>query len=191
MTRPRSGVIRPTSDLRNTVLPVPEGPSMTLTSPGGRDSETSRQTTWRPKDFVSPSTTTSMPISPPWVTGGDNYSPPSQPATCAAASPALVYRSSGLRSHGDRVRPVGEAAPVAEDDSDSLRCGGGAAGRRRPGIRASRRAVRGQVCGPGRRPARAPRRSPGPPSCAGDASQRALAAATVAGDRGKPELRGG
>src|SRR5215813_10232919 len=81
MTWPRSGLIRPTSDLRNTVFPVPDGPSMTLTSPGGRDSETSRHTTWCPKDFVSPSTTTSMPISPPWVTYGDDNSPPCQPVT--------------------------------------------------------------------------------------------------------------
>src|SRR5215469_10515643 len=65
-TRPRSGRTRPTSDFKNTVLPVPEGPSMTLTSPAGSDNETSRQTTWRPKDLVSPSTTTSIPISPPW-----------------------------------------------------------------------------------------------------------------------------
>src|SRR5207249_2771765 len=74
-------LIRPTSDLRNTVLPVPDGPSMTLTSPGGRDSETSRQTTWCPKDFVSPSTTTSMPISPPWVIAGGDDCPSYQPIT--------------------------------------------------------------------------------------------------------------
>src|SRR5258708_1955194 len=64
-TLPRSGRTRPTSALRNTVLPVPDGPSMTLTSPAGKDSETSCQTTWLPNDFVSPSTTTSIPISPP------------------------------------------------------------------------------------------------------------------------------
>src|SRR5215472_13849905 len=81
ITRPRSGRIRPTSDLRNTVLPVPEGPSITLTSPAGRDSEISRHTTWRPKDLVSPSTTTSVPISPPWRTGGNHCCPPSQPVT--------------------------------------------------------------------------------------------------------------
>src|SRR5215472_11941746 len=54
---------------------------MTLTSPAGRDSETSRHTTWRPKDLVSPSTTTSVPISPPWSAGGDRCCPPSQPIT--------------------------------------------------------------------------------------------------------------
>src|SRR5215467_15618163 len=81
ITRSRSGRIRPTSDLRNTVLPVPEDPSITLTSPAGRDSEISRHTTWRPKDLVSPSTTTSVPISPPWRTGGDHDCPPSQPLT--------------------------------------------------------------------------------------------------------------
>ena len=62
ITRPRSGLTRPISDFRNTVLPVPDGPSMTLTSPAGSVSEMSRQTDCVPKDLVSPSTTTSMPI---------------------------------------------------------------------------------------------------------------------------------
>src|SRR5690242_13470000 len=93
MTRPRSGLISPTRDLRNTVLPVPEGPSMTLTSPGGRDSETSRQTTWCPKDFVSPSTTTSMPISPSCSNG----------SSCAAAQP--VTECSGFGLGGGQVPP--------------------------------------------------------------------------------------
>src|ERR1700733_6151628 len=65
MTRPRSGLSRPTRDLRNTVLPVPDGPSMTLTSPAGSDRLTSRQTVCPPKDLVSPSMTTSTPIRPP------------------------------------------------------------------------------------------------------------------------------
>lgn len=43
---PRSGLSRPTSVLRNTDLPVPEGPSMTETSPAGSVSETSCQMTW-------------------------------------------------------------------------------------------------------------------------------------------------
>lgn len=64
-TRPRSGLSSPTSDFRNTVFPVPEGPSMTLTSPAGRVSVTSCQMFCLPKDLVRPSTTTSIPISPP------------------------------------------------------------------------------------------------------------------------------
>ncbi len=64
-TRPRSGLSRPTRDLRNTVLPVPDGPSITLTSPAGSDRLTSRQTVCPPKDLVSPSMTTSTPIGPP------------------------------------------------------------------------------------------------------------------------------
>src|SRR5690349_24848888 len=63
--RPRSGLSSPMIDLRNTDLPVPDGPSMTLTSPGGSVSVTSRQMVWRPKDFVRPSTTTSAPMEPP------------------------------------------------------------------------------------------------------------------------------
>src|SRR5690349_20934119 len=63
--RPRSGLSNPMIDFRNTDLPVPEGPSITLTSPAGSVSVTSRQMVWRPKDFVRPSTTTSAPIEPP------------------------------------------------------------------------------------------------------------------------------
>src|SRR2546423_10259029 len=62
---PRSGFSRPIIDLRNTDLPVPDGPSITLTSPGGRVNVRSRQMVCRPKDFVRPSTTTSAPIDPP------------------------------------------------------------------------------------------------------------------------------
>lgn len=43
---PRSGLSSPTSVLRNTDLPVPEGPSITETSPAGSVSETSCQMTW-------------------------------------------------------------------------------------------------------------------------------------------------
>ena len=61
MIDPRSGLSSPTSVLRNTDLPVPEGPSMTEISPAGSVSETSCQMTWRPKDLVSPSTVISTP----------------------------------------------------------------------------------------------------------------------------------
>ena len=56
MILPRSGRSRPISDFRNTDLPVPDGPSSTLTSPGGMSNVTSSQIRWGPKDFVSPST---------------------------------------------------------------------------------------------------------------------------------------
>src|SRR4051794_18725005 len=58
---PLSGLSRPTSDLRKTDLPVPEGPSRTEISPGGRVSVTSLQMFWLPKDLVSPSTSTATP----------------------------------------------------------------------------------------------------------------------------------
>jgi hypothetical protein len=44
------------SDLRNTDLPVPDGPSSTLTSPAGMSSVTSSQIRWDPNDLVSPLT---------------------------------------------------------------------------------------------------------------------------------------
>src|SRR3954471_15528136 len=58
---PRSGLSRPTRDLRKTDLPVPEGPSRTEISPGGRVRVTSLQMFWLPKDLVSPSTSTATP----------------------------------------------------------------------------------------------------------------------------------
>src|SRR5688572_11177383 len=60
---PRSGFSRPTSDFRNTDLPVPEGPRRTEISPGGKVRVTSLQMFWLPKDFVSPSTSTATPTS--------------------------------------------------------------------------------------------------------------------------------
>ncbi|OLM33715.1 hypothetical protein Ae717Ps2_4611 [Pseudonocardia sp. Ae717_Ps2] len=59
---PRSGFSSPISDFRNTDLPVPDGPSNTDTSPAGRVRLTSDQMLARPKDFVSPSTFTSTPV---------------------------------------------------------------------------------------------------------------------------------
>src|SRR5437667_3723530 len=111
MTRPRSGLIRPTSDLRNTVLPVPEGPSMTLTSPGGRDSETSRHTTWCPKDFVSPSTTTSMPISPPWGNVGEHFR--QLPSARNLAQRRWLGRWARPAAEHEAHRPLGEQVEVA------------------------------------------------------------------------------
>src|SRR5690242_17521290 len=60
---PRSGRSRPTRVLRNTDLPVPDGPSRTEISPAGSTRLRSAQTGCPPKDFVSPSTTTSTPTS--------------------------------------------------------------------------------------------------------------------------------
>src|SRR3954454_18872087 len=58
---PCSGLSRPTSDLRKTDLPVPEGPSSTEISPGGRVRVTSLQMFWLPNDLVNPSTWTATP----------------------------------------------------------------------------------------------------------------------------------
>ena len=58
---PFSGLSRPTSDFRNTDLPVPEGPSRTEISPGGSVRVTSLQMFWLPNDFDRPSTSTATP----------------------------------------------------------------------------------------------------------------------------------
>src|SRR5262249_20854761 len=91
---PRSGLSSPIKVLRHTDLPVPEGPSRTLISPAGRVSVTSDQTTERPKDFVSPVTTTSAPALPSLI-----HSPP--------------------RTTSERLR-VGDLPPAV----DPLRCNG-------------------------------------------------------------------
>src|SRR5271156_4416946 len=62
---PRSGRSRPISDFRKTDLPVPDGPSKTLTSPSGISKVTSSQIRWDPKDLVSPSTEIPMPMRNP------------------------------------------------------------------------------------------------------------------------------
>src|SRR5689334_2530605 len=61
MIDPASGLSSPTSVLRNTDLPVPEGPSITEISPAGRVSVTSFQMTCDPNRLVSPSTLISTP----------------------------------------------------------------------------------------------------------------------------------
>src|SRR3954468_18424187 len=60
---PRSGFSSPTSDFRKTDLPVPDGPSSTEISPGGKVRVTSLQMFWLPNDLVSPSTSTATPTS--------------------------------------------------------------------------------------------------------------------------------
>ena len=68
MMLPRSGLSRPMSVLRNTDLPVPEGPSITEISPAGIVSVTSPQISSLPKDLVRSSTLISTPTSvPPFV----------------------------------------------------------------------------------------------------------------------------
>ena len=49
---PLSGLSSPTSDFRKTDLPVPDGPSITETSPGGSVRVTSLQMICLPKDLV-------------------------------------------------------------------------------------------------------------------------------------------
>ena len=66
MIEPWSGLSRPTRVLRNTDLPVPDGPSITQISPAGRVRVTSPQIGCLPKDLVRSSTliSTPMPYSP-------------------------------------------------------------------------------------------------------------------------------
>src|SRR5215218_5822813 len=60
---PCSGFSRPTSDFRKTDFPVPDGPSRTEISPGGRVRVTSLQMFWLPNDFDRFSTSTATPTS--------------------------------------------------------------------------------------------------------------------------------
>src|SRR4051794_22017235 len=110
---PFSGFSRPTSDLRKTDLPVPDGPSITEISPGGSVRVTSLQMFWLPNDFVSPSTSTATPTSRP-------SAPASLPA-CAhhdqqapAVSWVWVVPASG--------RPRSASLPVSNESAvDRLR----------------------------------------------------------------------
>src|SRR3954451_18362876 len=70
---PFSGFSRPTSDLRKTDLPVPDGPSITEISSGGTVRVTSLQMFWLPNDFVRPA---------PW--SAPRTSAPSAPASFPA-----------------------------------------------------------------------------------------------------------
>ena len=72
---PRSGRSRPIRDFRNTDLPVPDGPSRTLTSPAGISSVTSSQILEDPKDFVSPFTSIAMPMGNPSVDAHTRHLP--------------------------------------------------------------------------------------------------------------------
>src|SRR6476619_4121205 len=59
---PASGLSSPTSVLRKTDLPVPDGPSMTEISPAGSVRVTSRQIVCEPKVLVRPVTAISTPM---------------------------------------------------------------------------------------------------------------------------------
>jgi hypothetical protein len=61
MIEPLSGLSSPIKDFRNTDLPVPDGPSRTDTSPGGRVRVTSDQISCLPNDLVRSVTVTSTP----------------------------------------------------------------------------------------------------------------------------------
>ena len=62
ITEPLSGLSRPMMVFRSTDLPVPEGPSMTETSPAGTVSVTSPQISSLPKDFDKSSILISTPM---------------------------------------------------------------------------------------------------------------------------------
>src|SRR6476469_2110685 len=62
---PLSGLSRPISALRNTDLPVPDGPSITQISPAGIVRVTSPQMSCLPKDLVRSSTLISTPTDAP------------------------------------------------------------------------------------------------------------------------------
>src|SRR5665811_2072694 len=104
---PCSGLSSPTSVLRKTDLPVPEGPSMTEISPAGRVSVTSFQMTCEPNDLVRPSTLISTPTA----------SPPASFSTCCReerqGGPQVTVRTKlwrncreTPRSRGDCPEPV-------------------------------------------------------------------------------------
>ncbi|CAB4768595.1 unannotated protein [freshwater metagenome] len=62
MIEPWSGLSRPMRVLRNTDLPVPEGPSITQISPAGTVRVTSPQMSCLPKDLLRCSTLISTPM---------------------------------------------------------------------------------------------------------------------------------
>src|SRR3954471_15345089 len=76
MMLPRPGFSRPMSALRNTDLPVPDGPSITEISPAGIVSETSPQMSCLPNDFVKPSTLISTPTGPSLVSAASGHADP-------------------------------------------------------------------------------------------------------------------
>ena len=97
---PCSGLSSPIRDLRNTDLPVPEGPSRTEISPGGSVRVTSLQMFWLPNDLVSPSTSTATPTcrsAPPLRLLCRFPAPPHRraPAVCDTCRPARIWTTVG------------------------------------------------------------------------------------------------
>src|ERR1700753_3397665 len=88
---PPSGRRGPIGAFRKTDLPVPEGPSNTLTSPAGISSVTSSQILEDPQDFVNPLTSMAMPIKDP----SDAASPP--PALLCGLSHCSARRGRDIR----------------------------------------------------------------------------------------------
>src|SRR5215218_9950538 len=107
---PCSGFRRPTSDLRNTDFPVPEGPRRTEISPGGRVRVTSLQMFWLPNDFDRCSTSTATPTT----------ARPSVPASSPVPRPRRIDepRQSAVR----RGRPFpDDGAPLLLVGNDDAR----------------------------------------------------------------------
>ena len=101
---PWSGLSRPISVLRNTDLPVPDGPSITQISPAGTVSVTSPQISCLPKDLVSPLTWISTPTArPPSLDLGCPHSdqrPVSPPCRPRARTHSGVTTGPGAGGYG-------------------------------------------------------------------------------------------
>src|SRR6478609_9753609 len=94
---PRFGRSAPIRAFRNTDLPVPDGPSSTLTSPGGMSKVTSSQIRAEPKDLVSPSTEIPIPTRIPSDGTFCRHTPPA----CGLSHCSLrrLFGDSCRRSH--------------------------------------------------------------------------------------------
>src|SRR6478736_5676863 len=116
---PASGLSRPTSVLRNTDLPVPEGPSMTEISPAGSVRVTSRQIVCEPKVLVRPVTAISTPM---W------HSPVSlSPSRLGYGGNDAIRRKlrtgsvQGARALDAALRPLRRAGPRGREDGRARR----------------------------------------------------------------------
>src|SRR6478735_8590871 len=101
-TCPCSGLVSPISDLRNTDLPVPEGPIIAVISPGGRVSVTSCQMFWRPYVLLSPITSTDPPT----------VGPPSVLMRWRPRAGRCSPGGDGRRKDGHAARPAGHGSGV-------------------------------------------------------------------------------
>src|SRR6478735_11865956 len=96
MIEPLSGLSRPIRVLRNTDLPVPDGPSITQISPGGMVRVTSPQISCLPKDLLRSLTSISTPIATLPLAAGTARTPDGD-ARRSPCSPA------GQRPRGRKV----------------------------------------------------------------------------------------